>query len=581
MPVIQSWVARRWPIAIAGVASVSTVLAMGFAALPGEASVTHSQTAAPHKVTLSAKLGKAVFKGNVNFSQLPKATPKTARQHAVPLPAVNRPLKSATQLATYRHFVLNNPGKLPKGTASPAPSKVTPSFLSSNRQIPKLVRSGAGINFTQSGCGCTPPDQAIATNGTQVFEGVNNLLKGYSTSLGTAYGPFTAQAFFAPVFHSGDFFSDPQITYNATTKRWLVAWLEIQPAGGSAPDYIDLAVSSSSSISSTYHEYQILSTVSGSTDFCDYPTMGYEHNAEWLSCTTFDTSTGNFLGNRVFGFPFKQMDAGTSMPFVWFYNIPTDLGSGAYRLSPATEDGTPQAEFITASDAGFGVTSTTQTLCAITNTAAVPAGTIPTGTCDFNAMPLAYDDPIFADQPGNPGSVYPGVGTKQIAYRDGRLWVAMPMAINCGTTEDGIWWADFIPQLTAISSGYPQSVNGIANPENAYWCYSQDTDSYLPSIEPDSEGGAALTLSLSNDTNIFPSLAYTGRSASDPVNSMGGVGASAYYAVGSSTNTTGRYGDYSACSLIPGSATRGTEWCAGEFGGSDVWNTQIADLQSQ
>lgn len=568
----------RW-YAIAAV-PVAGLLAAGLATAPGQASVSHPATAKVGKVRLSGKQGRAVFKGKINVANLPKATPSQIRQQPRSLP-VDRPLKSASRLAAYRHYVLTHPANLPKSAARPAPAKLTTGFLSSNRPIPKLFRSGAGINFSQSGCGCTPPDQAVATNGKYVAEGVNNLLTFYNTSLGTVYGPFQMSAFFAPVFHSGDFGSDPQITYDATRGRWLIAWLEVQPAGAGAPDFIDLAVSSTSAINSTYFEYQIASNVSGSTDFCDYPTAGYDSNAEWVSCTTFSTADGSFQGNRVFGFALKQMTAGQSMPFVWFYNIPTDLGVGAYRLSPATEDGTPQAEFITASDAGFGVTTATQTLCALTNTAAVPAGGIPKGTCDFNGMPLAYDDPIAADQPGSSGSVYPGVGTKQIAYRDGRLWVAMPIAINCGgNVEDGIWWADFIPQLTAITSGYPQSVNGIADPENAYWCYNNDLDSYLPSIEPDSEGGAVMTLSLSNDTSVFPSLAYTGRSATDPVNSMGGVGVSAYYVIGSSTNTTGRFGDYSACSLAPGGGYRGTEWCAGEFGGADVWNTQVAGFNT-
>lgn len=568
---------RRWLTLIAILGALALALGLIQGSQHSQASVTHVAT---HR-TLLGKIGNVVRAGTVNPATLPKATARSAQQHAVPIPGVNRPLKSAKQLAEYRHFVFTHPGRLPKGLPLQAPAKVTPSFLSSNREIPRLFKAGSGISFSQSGCGCTPPDQAIATNGRQVLEGVNNLLQGFSTSLGSVYGPFTAQTFFGPVFHSGDFFSDPQITYNASKKRWLIAWLEIQPAGAGAPDYIDLAVSSTSAINSSYYEYQILSSVSGSTDFCDYPTMGYESNAEWVSCTTFDTSSGGFLGNRVFGFPFKQMDVGASMPFVWFYNIPTDLGSGAYRLSPATEDGTPQAEFITASDAGFGVTTTTETLCAITNTAAVPAGKIPTATCDFNAMPLAYADPVNASQPGNPGTVYPGVGTKQIAYRDGRLWEAMPIAINCGgTVEDGLWWTDFSPQLTAISSGYPQSVNGIAYPENAYWCYSGGYDSYLPSIEPDSEGSAVLTFNFSNATSVYPSLVFTGRSATDPVNSMGGEGASAYYIVGSSTNLTGRYGDYSACSLAPGGAYRGTEFCAGEFGGSDVWNTGIGGFHT-
>jgi hypothetical protein len=582
--VLRRAAARRF-VAIAG--AVSTVLAVSLAAASGEASV--GKPAADRITTLSAKPGSTVVRtGQVDLTTLPRAS-AGSQQKLTPgqMSAVNRPLKSATQLATYRQWVLSHASQLPQSAGAPAPRRTN--FISSNRQIPQLEKDADGINFTQSGCGCTPPDQAVGVSSSQVFEGVNNLLQVYNSSLATIYGPVTAQSFFGPLFHSGDFFSDPQITYNPTKGRWVIAWLEINSNG--TADYIDLAVSKTSSPNpTTFYEYQVPANVSGANDFCDYPTLGYENNAAWVSCVTFNGSSGAFVGNRVFGFPFTQVDAGSLSNYVWFYNIPTDVscGSGcvygAYRLSPAIEDGSAQGEFVTATDAGFGVTSKTMTVCALTNTIAIQKGSIPKGTCTYTSTPLAYDDPVSAPQPGTSALVYPGVGTKQLAYRDGRLWFAMPVAVSCGgTAEDGIWWGDVVPQLTAISSGYPQTMNGVVSSysENAYWCYSGGVYSYMPSIVASSEGDAALVFSLSASSTYFPGIAYTGRMAADPPNTMGSVGANAFAVAGSADNTTGRYGDYSACALITGAAIRGTAWCGGEYGGSDVWNTRLYELRMQ
>lgn len=571
-------------LAIGGAAAVALAMVGGAASASG-AATGHAQRAA-HAVKLTGKLGtKVVRSGKVDIATLPRASASSA-QHLTPAQqkAFDRPLKSNSKLAAYRKSVLSHATQLPQSPATAtAPSTKSANFLASNRPIPQLVKQGDGISFKESGCNCTPPDQAVGVSITGIMmEGVNNLLKIYNGNLGTLYGPVTAQSFFSPLYHSGDFFSDPQITYDAEHGRWLVAWLEINSAG--TADYIDLAVSKvSSNYSHDFYEYQVPATASGTNDFCDYPTLGYDYYAEWISCVNFNGSTGAFAGNRVFGFPISQIGSGVLNNYAWFYNIPTtDISPGAYRLSPAIEDGTPQAEFVTASDEGSGANSSNLTVCAISNTIAIQHGTLPDATCDFNTMPDSYSDPIGAPQPGTTSTLYPGFGTKQIEYYDGKLWLAMPTSLTCsGNTEDGIWWADVTPQLTSIASGYPQTINGVVSnyTENAYWCYSGALYSYLPSIMPSGFSDAALVFNISDATSWYPSIAYTGRMTTDAPNSMSGT--SAAVIGGSTDNTTGRFGDYSACALAMNFVVRNALWCGGEYGGSDLWNTRLYELRMQ
>lgn len=205
-------------------------------------------------------------------------------------------------------------------------------------------------------------------------------------------------------------------------------------------------------------------------------------------------------------------------------------------------------------------------------------------TCDFNTLPLpqAYSDPVNADEPGNPGAVDPGDGTKQIMYRNGQLSFAQATTVSCGgNTVDGILWAAVTPQLSTLAAHNPQQVNGIvsASTNAGIFCFS-NAFAYMPSIAASSEGDMALVFNTSSAT-VYPSIAYSGRMAADAPGTMGQTGASATVVTGTSANTTGRWGDYSACALTTNLVSRGIAFCAGEYGGSDVWNTRLYQLRME
>ena len=157
-----------------------------------------------------------------------------------------------------------------------------------------------GLSSADAG-GWYPPDQAIAAVGTNTIEGVNDGIAIYNSSMAKTTGPWTAESFFASVYQAGDTFSDPQISYDAENSVILIAWLEITPSGN---DYIDIAASKSSAATpiTNYNVYQVDVRYPNSDDFCDYPTMGYDNYAMYVTCVTFSLSTNGFLGNNTFAF---------------------------------------------------------------------------------------------------------------------------------------------------------------------------------------------------------------------------------------------------------------------------------------
>lgn len=322
-----------------------------------------------------------------------------------------------------------------------------------------LLSKGAGLNSTQTG-GWYPPDQAIAAAPGYVFEGNNNLAEVFSTAYGLKYGPWTPDQIFASVKQGTDFFSDPQITFDAERSKYVITWLEINGTTGN--DYIDFAITKTSTPSplTNYRVYQLAATAAGADNFCDYDTLGYDYWAAYVTCADFSVSGGSFLGNTTFAIDLNFMFNGTGIVGWFWNNIYTDVSCGAscvepaYRLSPTMEDGVPQAEWITATDVGWlgGNVSTNLTACAVTNSHALESANAPTLTCAYTSLPTAYDDSIGAAQPGTTAQVFAGDGYKQVAYRNGQLYFAMPIAITCNTVlENGILWGAIDPQLTTFA----------------------------------------------------------------------------------------------------------------------------------
>ena len=80
--------------------------------------------------------------------------------------------------------------------------------------------------------------------------------------------------------------------------------------------------------------------------------------------------------------------------------------------------------------------------------------------------------------------------------------------------------------------------------------YASDSNyRWMGSIAMDKAGDMALGFSQSNSTTLHPSLAFTGRVPSDPLNTMESV-ASIFTAKGSVTDAS-RWGDYSSTVIDP------------------------------
>jgi len=109
--------------------------------------------------------------------------------------------------------------------------------------------------------------------------------------------------------------------------------------------------------------------------------------------------------------------------------------------------------------------------------------------------------------------------------------------------------------------------------------YSPDSNSrWMGSVAMDKQGNMAMGYSVSS-SSVFPSLRYTGRLATDPVNTMQAE-SPIYDGTGSQTGGLSRWGDYSAIAVDPSDDC--TFWFTTEYlktTGSFNWSTRISSVK--
>ena len=586
--------AVSWRIVASAALGLVCVLAL-LGVVGAQFSNGNRATSKATQATLSSR-GSASMMGTVDLRNLPAM--KAGQTTSAPGHA-SRDRMTQQQRAAYNAQAqrgVNLPKAPSNGSQSTSSASTDPKFLGGAIVPPLLVNADTIVS--QAPDVANPPDMALATDLSYVMAGIDANIGIYRASNATlAYGPYTADSFFQPVKHAGDTFSDPQMNYDVMRDHWIVTYLEWTPGGLS---YLDIAVSTSNSPTqpspgAQYHEFQIPTTFLGSNTACDYQTLGIEYYSLTVTCVEFDTSNV-FKGNTTIVFDKNSLLNSNTATYYTFNNaVNTSLNTcggpcPAFRLSPAIEDGVQDSEFIVATDTGYGVTSSNLTLCALTNLNNVST-TAPTLTCGLNNLGLSYADPLPAQQIpwlSNHPSFTVGLGTKQIYFKAGRLFVSFTSAF---TSQDGAGdapvWAEVQPQLSTQAAHSPQWVNGALIAQASTFFFKAGAYSYNPVLIGTDEDDLLLTFNRTDPTLTNSQIVWTGRKATDAPNVMGqDAGTFSYKTLGGGVGgeyvAAAHWSDYAACAVPLNSVTRGKVWCAGAFAGDNnpyAWVSLIYELR--
>jgi hypothetical protein len=305
---------------------------------------------------------------------------------------------------------------MPSAVAHPMPDRsaaTSPSFVGGG-VLPPVYRSFEGLNSTQ-GAGNNTGGQSMATDLSYVMQATPNAIDIFSSASGALlYGPYTSSSFFAPVKINGDFLLEPQTLYDVMRDRWIVVYSELTIPGSSVGHgYIDIAVSQTNSPTQptpggSYWLYRLEATEFNTQygEHCSTPQIGADYWGLYITCQTYSNGPGQYVGNYLMALDKTRLYSGASAAGWVFLDIaagPHICGAGgtspcpAHLLSPAVEDGVPDAEFFIGMNGSYAPISSDLTLCAITNTnALIDNNTGPLLSCGNNTLPTAYAQPVTA-----------------------------------------------------------------------------------------------------------------------------------------------------------------------------------------
>ncbi|MGO4701189.1 hypothetical protein [Dyella sp. 2RAB6] len=455
---------------------------------------------------------------------------------------------------------IDGPGSPPDGAVQGSATGAAPTAGSGVDGVGQGF-SGPQGTFTVDSA---PPDTNGAVGATQYVQIVNSGFAVFDkASKAVVYGPVQSNTlwsgFGGPCESDND--GDAVVVYDKAAGRWIIT----QFAVTAAPYYQCVAVSATSDATGAYYRYAFNY---GST-FPDYPKLGVWPDAYYISFNMF--SGNSFSGAKVCAYDRSKMLGGQAATQQCF-----QLSSSYGSLLPADLDGAtaPPAgapDYLLNFGTGklnlwkFHVDWSNSANSTLSGPTAIPVAS-------FSAACSG-------------GTCIPQSGTRQkldsladrlmfrLAYRHFADHEALVVshAVKVGTSKQnpytGVRWYEVrSPGTTPVV--YQQST------------YSPDTTyRWLGSVAMDKQGNMALGYSASSST-IHPAIRYTGRLATDALNTMQAE-ASIVEGTGSqSGNNLSRWGDYSAMTVDP--VDDCTFWYTNEYlktTGSFNWNTRLASFK--
>jgi hypothetical protein len=506
---------------------------------------------------------------------------------------------SNSRLANRRPFAKPELRKpiLPVSAATVRPN--TTALMAPNLPITGNVAGFLGfdaLNSTDSavaGAGIgEPPDQGLASSGTQELEAINTIMSVYSPTGKRLLKPVSLYDFFSiPLNDSaGNEFilSDPKVYFDSATNRWFITILRfvVNPQTGQLVPHtgstVMLGVSTARDAQSDYNQYEIdVSDAEHTNCPClgDQPLMGANQDGLFLEVNEFSTTTGRFVTAQVIALQKRALANGsTTVNAVGFDDLVQDGGPGfsvqpaiaATGQSTAANNGT---EYFLSSLDFNGTVDNRLTIWAMTNTKSL-ANASPNVSFKHKVFTVtAYAQPPSATQKSGPRPLGSSLGEplerletnddrlQQVYYANGKLFSALNTAIlvsGGGSPKAGIAYFILTPTASSTSVGASVVKQGYITVAGQHVMF--------PSFAVSNGGSGVIGFSMSGPS-YFPSAAYVTVSGTTIGGSVhlaraGKVpedGFSGYRAFGG--DGVARWGDYSAAFISPG----GQVWFATEY----------------
>jgi hypothetical protein len=349
---------------------------------------------------------------------------------------------------------------------------------------------------------------------------------------------------------------DGVVNYDEQADRWL--FTQLSYTGNQ--NWVMIAVSQTSDPTGSWYrwEYSFGSTLP------DYPKWGVWPDGYYMAVNRFANGT-SYSGIGANGFDRTAMLTGDPNAQMISFNLPasdpafTALPSDCDGIFPPS--GTPNYfTYMNDNPCSLGILEFHADFATPANSTFTNLLTLPVTTFSSNQPNIP--------QMGTPRKV--ASMTDRLMYRceyrkfaDHEAMV-LNHTVNAGSSVAGIRWYE-LRKTSGSWSVYQQST------------YSPDANCrWMGSIAMDYKGNIALGYSISS-SSMYPSIRYTGRFATDPLNTMTIAEKGIFNGGGSETSNSSRWGDYSSMTVD----TSNNFWYTQEYfstTSSSSWKTRIASF---
>ncbi|MGB6034022.1 MAG: hypothetical protein WBH55_14445, partial [Bacteroidota bacterium] len=328
--------------------------------------------------------------------------------------------------------------------------------------------------------------------------------------------------------------TDPQILFDHFENRWAMTWLYLRTSDA----YIFLAVSDDENPLGNWYAWALPSHQMGDSlvgCFDDYPQLGMDRNAFYVTGRVFTLPSPSRLYSRVRIVPKEQLYANTagqaSWYDIWDFRDPIDTTDRPDIIQPAVVFGDPGEQFLLTDAPSLG--GTYVVLYRIGGPAASPT---------MSAVPLPvteYSSPRDAQQKGG-GSSIDTDGRRfhaQAVYRDGSLWAVHSIASGPNNEYSAVRYLRIDVRTETVMEDVALGSEGF------YYSW--------PGIMVDQNNNVVITYTRSGQTE-YAGAYVAGRKQDDPPGLSQSValklGESNYVRPGEARN---RWGDYMGLALDP------------------------------
>lgn len=474
---------------------------------------------------------------------------------------------------------------LPVGAAAPGsapPDPVRQVSVSPLAAGPSALTNWEGVANSENTFIVSPkaPDAEGDVGPNDYVQWVNLKFKIWSKSGSLRYGPASGNTLWSGLGGPCQEYNwgDPQVTFDRIANRWVFMQYAF-PTNFTEPIppyYLCFAVSKTSDPTGSYYRYAFRVP----DYFPDYGKLGVWPDGYYL--TTNNSEFGHASkGAAVYAFDrSKMLDGDPSASFIEYQQDPfyRYLLPANFSGSTLPPDGAPEY-FAALEPVHCGISCSTMFgsriwLWRFHADFAVPSNSSFSGPTSLPVTP--YQSLCMLEgcipQPGTEQKVDAGSDhlMQRLEYRNfgGHESLVTTHTVNAGGGVAGMRWYE-------IQVSPPGGTPSVA--EESTYAPNDGIHRWMGSVAMDGPGDVALGYSMSNGSNEYPSVGYTGSASGSGVM---GLGETTMVKGGGSETSTGRWGDYSAMSIDPSDDE--TFWYTQEYYAATSslgWTTRVGSFR--